>query len=124
MKRLLGKIPTKVEPGIASDGSDNIGIKFTMEDGSHFVLIHVQDCCEDVQIEDVDGDLNDLVGLPITTSSERSENDSNACESGTWTFFHIGNRKHVLVIRFYGASNGYYSETATLFPCNSEFEIW
>lgn len=108
MEQLIGKIPIAIE-------RSHDEIKFTMLDDTFFVLRHEQDCCEDVVLEDIDGDINDLLDEPITISSERYEEDETASESATWSFYHIGNRKMTLVIRFYGSSNGYYSETAELY---------
>ena len=43
---------------------DHIGVTedevtFFMQDGGAYKLVHHQDCCEDVYIEDIDGDPDD-----------------------------------------------------------------
>ncbi len=35
---------------------------FYVEDGSQYIMAHSQDCCESVTIDDICGDLKDLVG--------------------------------------------------------------
>lgn len=95
------------------------GIVFATED-RQFRLYHLQDCCEDVWIEDIAGDLQDLVGNPILLAEESTNEDlpppksEYAPESYTWTFYRLATIKGYVTIRFYGQSNGYYCETADL----------
>lgn len=83
-----------------------------------YMLAHDQNCCESVYIESISGDLDDLQGTPILEAyaDEQSDDDDDGDgdESHTWTFFRIITIKGTVVIRFYGSSNGYYSETADL----------
>jgi hypothetical protein len=57
------------------------------DDGRTFALWHIQDCCEHVTIEDITGDLQDLIGTPIVVAEETS-NRGDDYEDGTstWTF--------------------------------------
>ena len=85
--------------------------------GRVFKLHHEQDCCENVYIDDVSGDLSDLEGAPILLAEEISDakmGPLNGDESFTWTFYKIATAKGHVTIRFYGTSNGYYSENAML----------
>jgi len=97
-------------------------IKFTTVSGDVYVLMHEQDCCEHVYIEDVNGDLSDLVGSPITQAEESTNHDDPpaecADESYTWTFFKLATIRGYVTIRFFGTSNGYYGEDARLYKEN------
>ena len=92
-------------------------------DGRRFRFFHDQNCCETVSIEDICGDLADLVGSPITQAEEEvSGQDVNPPgvpvptyqDSFTWTFYKFATIKGSVTVRWYGESNGYYSESVDL----------
>lgn len=96
-------------------------IWFKLADGGRYVMYHSQDCCEQVIIEDLNGDLDDLIGTPILMADEASSSNSpppwemdrklDGDDSCTWTFYHISTIKGSVSIRWWGESNGYYSES-------------
>lgn len=92
---------------------------FTSDKGWKFTFFHSQDCCEDVSIEDVIGDLNDLAGSPLLqaeeVSSENEPKPQNCNDSHTWTFYKFASIKGSVTVRWLGQSNGYYSESVDLF---------
>jgi hypothetical protein len=78
----------------------------------HYVRFHhQQDCCESVWIEDICGDLNDLVGEPLLEAEEvQGDGPVQDYESYTWTFYRFGTRRGSVTVRWLGHSNGYYGE--------------
>lgn len=84
---------------------------FTTAEGHTMRFYHEQDCCENVSIEDICGDLSDLCGSPMLLAeetSERKESDDGSC---TWTFYRFRTNKGSVTVRWVGESNGYYSES-------------
>lgn len=105
---LIGKTLTKCEGVIHGES-----ILFETTEGKRYVLEHNQDCCESVTVEDICGELSDLVGSPIVQAEENSNSDPvpyGCSESWTWTFYRIATAKGQVVIRWLGESNGFYSE--------------
>ena len=98
---------------IVNKNGDNDSIIFVVNERLKFKMYHYQDCCESVTINDICGDVQDLVGSPIVRCSE----DINTAEDGeygdtqTWTFYNIATVKGYVTIRWHGSSNGYYSES-------------
>lgn len=90
--------------------NDHLELVFKCDDGSMYLMYHAQDCCEDVHLEEIIGDLNDLLGHPILQFDERvnpPEVDAKEC---TWTFYELRTIQGSVTLRWIGESNGYYSE--------------
>ena len=108
---MVGKVFTSVR----NEGSELVFQNAT----ESFVFFHQQDCCENVSIEDVCGDLQDLVGEPLLLAEEVTgetpvDFDERDHESVTWTFYKFATRKGYVDVRWLGESNGYYSEGVSL----------
>ena len=111
IEEMVGKVFTSVR----NEGSELVFQNAT----ESFVFFHQQDCCESVSIEDVCGDLQDLVGEPLLLAEEvqgETPVDFNEMEhdSVTWTFYKFATRKGYVDVRWLGESNGYYSEGVSL----------
>lgn len=102
IEELLGQTLVRVER------TANGNILFESQDGTFYVLTHLQDCCESVYIDDIVGDLDALVGSPILMADEATRRN----DSQTWTFYKFATMKGYVDIRWCGSSNGYYSESA------------
>jgi hypothetical protein len=88
-------------------------ILFTDSSGCRYLMLYFEDCCAGVGIEDITGDLNDLLDSPILLAEEVCEDAEDGAESSAWTFYKLVTNKGSVTIRWYGSSNGYYSETAS-----------
>jgi len=112
---MIGHTIEKID-GKVGDGT----MTFHEAGGIRFVFSHQQDCCEEVQIEEIIGDLDDLIGSPLLmaeedTNEEAPEDnppdpDPLRVESFTWTFYRFETSKGHVDVRWLGTSNGYYSE--------------
>lgn len=82
-----------------------------------FMFFHIQDCCESVTIEDIVGELSDLAGVPMVTAEEVCDSYGGPGEddSYTWTYYKFATIKGYVDVRWYGTSNGYYSEAVNLY---------
>lgn len=102
-------------------GSDSVA--FEVAGVTAYEMFHAQNCCESVSINDIDGDVADIIGSPITLAEEVDSDECGkasdkeveaAAESFTWTFYRLGTVKGMVVIRWFGESNGYYSESVDI----------
>ena len=99
-------------------------IDFTLSNGEIYSLYHAQECCENVAIEDICGNLDDLINSPILLAEKlpmlmllkslpkktiriTGMNVRNG-PSINWLPF-----KGYVTIRWYGESNGYYSTSVS-----------
>lgn len=121
ISELKGKIITKI------DKIDDDELIFHCQTGEVYKMYHEQQCCELVTIEDITGDLEDLIGSPVLVAEELSNDDYvpddpqfDEGESCTWTFYKIATIKGYVDIRWFGTSNGYYSEYANFILLNDE----
>ena len=79
----------------AVEGSERI--VFTLDNGKKCILTHFQDCCETVTVNDVCGDVTDLLNSPILLAEEVCSSDVSPDDvdlpinngSYTWTFYKL-----------------------------------
>jgi len=137
VNELVGKTLTECR----KNGDDEI--IFVTDDGKTYKMYHSQSCCESVSIEDINGDLQDLVGTPILKAESVSndefekqwesqfvegeygkegKNGEYYPESHTWTFYKFATIKGYVDIRWFGSSNGYYSESVDFILCGVDDE--
>ena len=109
---LIGKTLTSIVQ------RDNELITFICNDGEEYQMYHRNDCCESVSIDEVYGDYNDLLNIPILDAREETNGQFHPAgfkvdyqpDSFLWTFYILRTIKGSVTIRWYGTSNGYYSE--------------
>ena len=111
IESMVGKVFTRVS-GSVGDG------ELVFENATErFVFFHQQDCCESVDINDIVGDLQDLVGEPLLMAEEVSGYigpEPEYHDSYTYTFYKFATRRGYVDVRWLGESNGYYSEGVSL----------
>lgn len=108
--KLLGKTLSKIEVNNIKNE-----IIFVTNYNEKYKLYHEGECCEKVYIEDICGDLKNLIGSPILLSEEITNHidpakDKKNDDSWTWTFYKLATVNGYVTIRWYGTSNGNYSE--------------
>lgn len=87
---------------------------FETTDGVSYEFTHYQECCENVVLVDVVGDVEDLVGAPLLIAEERSGGSTDGFDppqgdtTQLWTFYELATIKGSVTLRFCGSSNGYY----------------
>jgi hypothetical protein len=102
---MIGQVVDKINGGTVRSSL----LEFCVGD-SAFYFFHDPVCCELVEIKDIAGDLNDLIGSPIlmaemVSSRKETSEYGGECE---WTFYKFGTRKGTVTIRWCGQSNGNY----------------
>ena len=93
---------------------DSEEIIFYGKSGFAVRFYHEQNCCENVSVESIDNEediYTDTDFCQIVESTNTNEDDGNSDISYTWTFYLIKTDKGYSTIRWYGESNGYYSES-------------
>jgi hypothetical protein len=138
MNDLEGLVFRTVEQVDCGNGDE---LHFTTLDGQLYSMFHDQDCCEDVHLDDIVGDLQDLINTPILSARESADSDMvdaqrsimdgedfvmhklstfdeqvtpQSNDSETWTFYLFRTIKGSVTLRWHGSSNGYYSESVAI----------
>lgn len=105
IEELKGK--TLKEITITKDDNNDECITFITIDDEVYEMYHERDLSENVYIEDICGDLQNLLHSPILLAEEVS---SYGDTTPSWTFYKIANINESVTIRWYGDGSGYYSE--------------
>ena len=108
---LVGEVVEHVDIG-------NNETLLTFASGRRVRIDHDQDCCESVWLLDSSGDVAKIVGKPlIEVTSEESSGDNVDIgkefkdDSSTLTTIRFACADEVVILRWFGTSNGYYSES-------------
>ena len=104
IKELIGKtlINVSVRKGEYLDDE----VVFHVSDDEIYKLYHERDCCESVNIEDIIGDIDDLIGSPILKAELNTSNDNGKpedYEDFTWSFYTLSTIKGTVDIRWPGS---------------------
>ncbi|HBY20802.1 MAG TPA: hypothetical protein DEG71_07310 [Clostridiales bacterium] len=91
-----------------------------LTDKGRYTLINFESWCGndcDVSLEDIDGNIYRLFGQKIIFAEEiiHSGTDESTC----YSFYKLSTNNDSVTLRFYGRSNGYYSENMQLYKENN-----
>ena len=87
---------------------DKDKIIFFRVDNVRVTMSHTQQCCESVYLDDIVGEIEDLIGSPLTVA-EVYTHWSKEDEHMQYTFYRLATVKGYVLLRWIGTSNGYYS---------------
>ena len=107
----IEKLKGKILKEILTDSNDG-DLVFITNDDKKYVMYHMQECCEQVTLEDICGDLDDLIGNPLIEAEEVEgsyPDPENIDSCFKWTFYKLATIKGCVTLRWHCESNGYYS---------------
>ena len=85
-------------------------IIFKCSDGTSYKMYHDQQCCENVWLEDVVGEVDNLLDTPILNAELTVDSQKIECGWQTYSYYHLATIKGYVDLRWCGESNGCYSE--------------
>jgi len=103
---------------------DSECVVFFLSDGSILQIAYHHDCCASCSILDMDCEDSDFINqkilsLEIVESEDPPPGDYTP-DSYTWSFVKFSTTKGHFTMRWYGESNGYYSESPTIQAIDAE----
>lgn len=111
MKNLIGATILSVNPNTNRRDDALLYIK---TDKGTMTFYHAQQWSEQVWLEDGLEDLEKMIGEKVLHAEVIKNYDEDALDeeddSYTWIYYKISTLNHDCTLRFYGTSNGYYSE--------------
>lgn len=90
IQKLIGKKLKRIisthKDATTVEFTENVGdfIQFVVDDCLHYLMHHYQDCCEHVYIEDITGDINDLIDTEILWAEEKTNSGERECDGCDW----------------------------------------
>lgn len=116
LSQMIGQTPVEIT-GL-KEGSESVTIR--TKEGNELILRYEPDCSASCTICQVDGDADDLLRAPLLMCEEVTEGLPEEAreeyeDSFTWTFVKLATVKGYVTLRWYGSSNGYYSESPTAY---------
>ena len=114
-ENLFGRVIKSIT-GLEKDSTE---VKIIFKDDGEIIQNHKQECCEEVYVEQIDGNVSKHEGAIIYELLEKvcskdeipEEELPSYSNSLTATFYTLKTSRGYLDWRWYGESNGYYSET-------------
>lgn len=137
LEKMIGQ--TLISVSGFEKGSERIELRSS--DRNKLVLWHERDCCENVSVEQVDGDPDDLIDSPLlmceeisgeTLGADPNRDPDGKVERGrgdstfTWTYYKFATVKGYVTVRWFGSSNGYYAEDVDVWhgPVDAEPSLY
>ena len=93
---LFGETIVKIDQGKCKGADGNDALTFYTKHGSVYEMYHVQDCCENVYIEDICGDLEDIMDSEILLAegvAGEVNDDQDKDIYDEWTFYKLSTIK-------------------------------
>lgn len=95
--------------------NDQDAIYFELENDTLVIFKHNRECCEEVNIKDIVGNLRDLIGEPLLEAEVViNENEGTRSDRQQNTFFKFTTCKANVNVSWFGTDNGYYSTTVSM----------
>lgn len=119
---LTGKTITQID-GMSKDSEM---VTIYTSDGKIYQMYMEEEYGADIYLEDVCGDVLDLIGYPIlnaekvTNEENLKDEDGRIIDSSTWSFYKLSTIKGDVTLRWYGTSEGYYSEEVDFYEVITE----